>query len=127
MVYTETWIVYLRSDLFDIGLSQYIMSNILKKLPSQDRINQAKKLSAEIFGHSWNPQRIRNGSKVLRAPLRGPEVANYYGINDSIPTFKDFQKWFPELKLIDPRESYRIGMVESRKKRNKGAPKKKSK
>lgn len=102
------------------------MSTILKKLPSKERIQQAKKLSAEIFGNNWNPNNIRNGSKVLRAPLKGPEVASYYGDNDAMPTFKDFKKWFPELGLVDPKETYRVKMVQDRKKRNKGAPKKKS-
>lgn len=100
--------------------------SILSKLPSKERLNAAKELSAKLFGQAWNPNNVRNGAKVLRAPLRGPEVANYYGINDSIPTFKDFKKWFPELKLTDPKEEYRLKMVSDRKKRNKGAPKKKS-
>lgn len=105
---------------------KHFTMSILKKLPSQERINQAKKLSAEIFGHTWNPKNVRNGAKVLRAPLIGPEVVNYYGKNDSIPTFQDFKKWFPALNLVDPKETYRLHMVADRKKRNKGAPKKKT-
>lgn len=99
--------------------------SILKKLPSKARLEQVKKLSSEIFGCTWNPDNIRNGSKILRATLKGPELVNYYGVNDSMPTFQDFKKWFPELRLVDPREAYRVKMVEDRKKRNKGAPKKK--
>lgn len=103
------------------------MTGILNKLPSKARINQLKELSASIFGHRWNPENVRNGSKILRQPLRGPEVVKYYGVNDSMPTFKDFKEWFPELKLVDPKETYRLKMVHDRKKRNKGAPKKQSK
>ncbi|CCE85216.1 Piso0_004798 [Millerozyma farinosa CBS 7064] len=99
--------------------------SILKKLPSKARLEQVKKLSSEIFGSTWNPNNIRNGSKILQAPLKGPQLVNYYGVNDTMPTFQDFKKWFPELKLVDPREAYRVKMVEDRKKRNKGAPKKK--
>lgn len=99
--------------------------SILKKLPSRARLEQVKKLSSEIFESTWNPNNTRNGSKILRAPLKGPELVNYYGVNNSMPTFQDFKKWFPELKLVDPREAYRVKMVEDRKKRNKGAPKKK--
>ncbi|GEQ72874.1 hypothetical protein JCM33374_g6562 [Metschnikowia sp. JCM 33374] len=91
-----------------------------------NQLKQVKKLSAEIFGEAYNPSGIRNGSEVLRTPLRGSEIASYYGVNSSAPTFKDFKKWFPELNLVDPRESYRVKMVIDRKKRNKGAPKKKS-
>ncbi|CAH2355883.1 mitochondrial 37S ribosomal protein S27 [[Candida] railenensis] len=101
------------------------MSSILRKLPSKERLLQVKKLSAEIFGANWNPEGKRNGSKILRAPLKGPELKNYYGDNNATPTFKDFKAWFPELRLVDPKEVYRLKMVDDRKKRNKGAPKKK--
>lgn len=99
---------------------------VLKKVPSPARLNQLKRLSASIFNEAWNPKCIRNGSKVLKAPLLGPKLVNYYGINDSLPTFQDFKQWFPSLKLVDPREKQRLFMVNDRKKRNKGAPKKKS-
>lgn len=102
------------------------MSLILKKLPTKARLAEARKLTAEIFGHTWNPTNSRNGAKVLRAPLRGPEVLAWYGKNGSVPTFKDFKAWFPELDLVDPKEAYRVKMVSDRKKRNKGAPKKKT-
>lgn len=103
------------------------MSSLLKRLPTQARINQAKKLSSEIFSHTWNPSNRRNGAKVLRAPLHGQDLLKYYGINEQLPTFGDFKEWFPELKLVDPRETYRLFMMNDRKKRNKGAPKKKGK
>lgn len=98
---------------------------VLKSLPLKVRLQQVKQLLAEIFGETWNPTCARNGAKVLRAPLKGPEVARYYGVNLEMPTFKDFKAWFPELKLVDPKEEYRLKMVDDRKKRNKGAPKKK--
>ncbi|KAF3990783.1 hypothetical protein FT663_00670 [Candidozyma haemuli var. vulneris] len=99
--------------------------SLLKSLPSKGRMAQVKKLSAQIFGETYNPQNLRNGNKILRQPLRGPELLAWYGNNDAMPTFKDFKKWFPELKLVDPREEERLRMVVDRKKRNKGAPKKK--
>ncbi|EDK36436.1 hypothetical protein PGUG_00534 [Meyerozyma guilliermondii ATCC 6260] len=100
--------------------------SILKGLPSKTRLMEVKKLAADIFQNQWNPNRVRNGAKVLRAPLKGPQVASYYGNNDDMPTFKDFKEWFPELQLTDPKEEYRLKMVRDRKKRNKGAPKKKT-
>ncbi|GEQ72916.1 hypothetical protein JCM33374_g6604 [Metschnikowia sp. JCM 33374] len=54
-------------------------------------------------------------SRLYSLNLCGP-----HGVNSSAPTFKDFKKWFPELNLVDPRESYRVKMVIDRKKRNKG-------
>lgn len=100
--------------------------SILKQLPSKARLEAARKLTAQIFEQTWNPNAVRRGAKFLRAPLIGPEIKNWYGDNDAMPTFKDFKAWFPELKLEDPREVYRRSMVVSRKKRNKGAPKKKT-
>ncbi|GBL48264.1 mitochondral 37S ribosomal protein S27 [Candidozyma auris] len=99
--------------------------SLLKALPSKARMAEVRKLSAQIFGETWNPTNVRNGNKILRQPLRGPELLAYYGNNDAMPTFKDFKRWFPELDLIDPREAERVRMVIDRKKRNKGAPKKK--
>ena len=43
----------------------------------------------------------------------------YYGDNNAVPTFKDFKKWFPQLKLVDPREAHRVFIVADRKRRNK--------
>lgn len=102
------------------------MSHLLQRLPKLARLSEVRKLLAELFGHNWNPQNTRNGAKVLRAPLKGPEVVKYYGVNEDMPTFKDFKSWFPELNLVDPKEAYRVKMVLDRKKRSKGAPKKKS-
>lgn len=99
---------------------------MLKRLPSKERLQQVRRIGAEIFGESWNPNNVRNGAKILRQPLKGPQVVSYYGNNDAMPTFKDFKEWFPELQLVDPKEAYRVKMVQDRKKRNKGAPKKKS-
>lgn len=90
------------------------------------QLKEVKRLLAEIFSETYNPQNARNGAKVLRAPLKGDRVLAWYGDNNSAPTFKDFKLWFPELKLVDPKEAYRVKIVADRKKRNKGAPKKKS-
>lgn len=105
--------------------SLFTAMSILKKINLR-QLKEVKQLLAQIFGETYNPQNVRNGAKVLRAPLKGPEVVSWYGVNDAAPTFKDFKEWFPELRLVDPKEAYRVKMVADRKKRNKGAPKKKS-
>lgn len=115
--------LYVRVEIF--GTTQAPPMSILKSLPSAATRAKVVKLQAQIFGENYNPQRIRNGNKILRQPLRGPEYLSWYGDNDAMPTFKDFKKWFPELDLVDPREAERQRMVIDRKKRNKGAPKKK--
>ncbi|EMG46785.1 RSM27 Mitochondrial 37S ribosomal protein S27 [Candida maltosa Xu316] len=99
--------------------------SVLRALPSKARISEVRKVSAKIFDEFWNPTAKRNPAKILTAPLKGPEYLSYYGDNNAAPTFKDFKKWFPELQIEDPREVYRKFMVEDRKRRNKGAPKKK--
>lgn len=107
------------------GPNFLIIMSVLKALPSRARIQEAQKLSHQIFDQLWNPTAKRNPAKILRAPLQGPELVKYYGDNDAVPTFNDFKKWFPELQLVDPREAHRTFIVEDRKRRNKGAPKKK--
>ncbi|KAG7662441.1 RSM27 [[Candida] subhashii] len=99
---------------------------VLKRLPTKERIHQLQKLSCTIFGEEFNPTGKRSFDHLLKRELVGPQVVKYYGDNDSVPTFKDFKKWFPELKLVDPREEYRLQMAAARRARNKGAPKKKS-
>ena len=99
--------------------------SVLKVLPSKARLAEVRKTSFKIFDQFWNPNAKRNPNKILRAPLKGPEYVKYDGDNNAVPTFKDFKKWFPQLKLVDPREAHRVFIVADRKRRNKGAPKKK--
>ena len=47
--------------------------------------------------------------------MKGPEYVKYYGDNNAVPTFKDFKIWFPQLKLVDPREAHRVFIVADRK------------
>ncbi|CAI5758732.1 unnamed protein product [Candida verbasci] len=101
------------------------MSQILKSFPTKERLHHIRKTYCEIFNQYYNPQAKRNPNNILRKPLKGPQFLKWYGDNSSTPTFSDFKKWFPDLKLVDPRETHRQFMVQDRKRRNKGAPKKK--
>ena len=89
--------------------------SVLKVLPSKARLAEVRKTSFKIFDQFWNPNAKRNPNKILRAPLKGPEYVKYYGDNNAVPTFKDFKKWFPQLKLVDPREAHRVFIVADRK------------
>ncbi|KAI9296447.1 hypothetical protein K502DRAFT_364124 [Neoconidiobolus thromboides FSU 785] len=78
---------------------------------------------AKVFGHHQVGEKsIRTARKFL-TPLKGPELLSYYPEQFNIVSFI---KENPDLNL-DKRtadEDYRLEILESRKKRGKGAPKK---
>ncbi|ANZ76519.1 BA75_04024T0 [Komagataella pastoris] len=94
--------------------------------PSRRRLLELQKLSCEIFNTTFNPTNQRTGAKILRQPLKGTTVANYYGDPDFLK-FKDVQKIykFQEFGLINEEEEYRLMVNASRRRRGKGAPPKK--
>ncbi|CDK24898.1 unnamed protein product [Kuraishia capsulata CBS 1993] len=95
--------------------------------PNKKRLLEVKKLSSEIFNTTFNPSGLRTGAKILKKPLKGPLVKDYYG-DPSFPSFFTMRKlWrFEDLELTNMEEEHRLGMIDQRKKRGKGAPKKKS-
>lgn len=75
--------------------------------PSRARLLELTKLSKQIFHESFNPDQTRRGTSVLRAPLRGPVVSNWY-YDGTFLKFKNIQKAFPDLYLVDMKEQYRL-------------------
>lgn len=75
--------------------------------PSKARLLELSKLSKQIFHESFNPTQARRGSRVLRAPLKGDVLTQYYYPNDFLK-FKYLQQQFPELYLVDAKEQYRL-------------------
>lgn len=98
-----------------------------KGIPCKNRLNEIEAIRKKLLNYLYKPENSRDGFKILNQKLKGPIVSQYYGSNDSVPTFDDFKEWFPHLKLIDPKEDFRLKMLESRRKRNKTAPLKKKK
>ncbi|BGP30000.1 hypothetical protein JCM10296v2_001752 [Rhodotorula toruloides] len=50
-----------------------------RTLPSQGRRRELIKARCDIFGSEYNPDRVRNGAKVLQQRLTGEVKAGYYG------------------------------------------------
>ncbi|CCH62516.1 hypothetical protein TBLA_0H02310 [Henningerozyma blattae CBS 6284] len=89
----------------------------------KNRLRDVAEIQARIFNRTLNPTNKRTGAKFLSRNLRGPSLINYYGNPDFIK-FKQVKAIFPNIKLIDPEEYYRVSRVEFKKSRGKGAPKK---
>ncbi|CAR25879.1 ZYRO0A10230p [Zygosaccharomyces rouxii] len=91
---------------------------------SKDRLLKVAELSAKIFDQNFNPSGVRTGSQILAKRLKGPAVASYYGDPDLL-RFRHLRTLYPGFKFADLDEEYRLTMLEARKRRGKGAPKKK--
>ncbi|KAG8853378.1 hypothetical protein FRB96_008168 [Tulasnella sp. 330] len=89
--------------------------------PTRSRLSALTRLRCDIFSTLYNPTGARTGAKYLRARLRGPAMVEYY---PQQITFKEIDKKYPELKLINFEEEQRLDDVEQHKSRGKGAPKK---
>ncbi|KAG9243360.1 mitochondrial ribosomal subunit S27-domain-containing protein [Calycina marina] len=90
------------------------------------RLLDLMKVQCRIFSHTFNPEGLRLGNKVLRQRLKGPVLAAYYP--RKISTLKDLRKAYsgpdgfeiPNDDHDDWEENHKII-----KARGKGAPKKK--
>ncbi|AGO13475.1 AaceriACL141Cp [[Ashbya] aceris (nom. inval.)] len=90
----------------------------------KERLQQVAQISARIFDQCYNPSGARIGTKILTKRLRGPAMVQYYG-NPDVLRFRQLKSLYPGFKFIDEEEQYRLQMVDSRKRRGKGAPTKK--
>lgn len=90
----------------------------------KNRLLKVAEVSAKIFDQNFNPTNARTGSRILSKRLKGPVVAGYYGDPDFLK-FKHFKTLYPDFQFGDQKEEYRLSMIEARKRRGKGAPKKK--
>ncbi|KAF4631790.1 hypothetical protein G7Y89_g6345 [Cudoniella acicularis] len=108
----------------------------------RSRILDLMKVQCRIFSHTFNPEGLRLGNKVLRQRLKGPALAAYYP--RKMATFKDLQKAYGDsFETYNEEEEERLEMLKmyaelgledlgliltidfSIKARGKGAPKKK--
>jgi len=78
-----------------------------------------RKVQCSIFSTTFNPTSARTGAKYLKGRLRGPSMVEYYPRTLS---FKDINKSYPELNLVDEEEETRILDLMARKARGKGPP-----
>ncbi|TVY40314.1 Mitochondrial 37S ribosomal protein [Lachnellula subtilissima] len=90
----------------------------------RSRILDLMKVQCRIFSHTFNPEGLRLGNKVLRQRLRGPALAAYYP--RKMATFKDLQKAYgDQYENFDEEQEDRLEKIKMIKARGKGAPKKK--
>ncbi|TVY84886.1 Mitochondrial 37S ribosomal protein S27 [Lachnellula suecica] len=90
----------------------------------RSRILDLMKVQCRIFSHTFNPEGLRLGNKVLRQRLKGPALAAYYP--RKMATFKDLKKAYgDDYETFDEGEEERLEKIKMIKARGKGAPKKK--
>ncbi|EGD92922.1 Mitochondrial ribosomal subunit S27 [Trichophyton tonsurans CBS 112818] len=91
----------------------------------RSRMLDLLKVQCRIFSHTFNPENLRLGNKILRQRLRGAALASYYP--RKTVTFEDLERAYRPMGLItfDPLRSHHEEMNQIRKLRGKGAPKKK--
>ncbi|EEQ29100.1 hypothetical protein McanMca71_000853 [Microsporum canis] len=91
----------------------------------RSRILDLLKVQCRIFSHTFNPEGLRLGNKILRQRLRGAALASYYP--RKTVSFRDLQDAYRPMGLetYDPERLYHEEMNQIRKLRGKGAPKKK--
>ncbi|KAJ1733751.1 mitochondral 37S ribosomal protein S27 [Coemansia sp. Benny D160-2] len=82
-------------------------------------------LSAKIFGNTFNPTGARTGNYILRQGFRGELMMRYYPPAQDVNKTK-VSKLGQQLgeRLYNPDEIDRLNVLERRKARGKGAPKK---
>ncbi|KAH8593216.1 mitochondrial ribosomal subunit S27-domain-containing protein [Bisporella sp. PMI_857] len=90
------------------------------------RVLDLIKVQCKVFNHTFNPEGLRLGNKILRQRLKGPVIAEYYPRKMS--TLKDLRKAFSgpdgfEVPMDDHEEWEEKHKII--KARGKGAPKKK--
>lgn len=81
------------------------------------------KTQARIFNSNFNPTAQRNSNKILRKPLLGPLVKDYYIKQPSILR-KVLRPMDNTWTATPASEAYRIKFLEQRRKRGKAPPKK---
>ncbi|KAJ1987892.1 mitochondral 37S ribosomal protein S27 [Dimargaris cristalligena] len=86
------------------------------------RQQQIAAISARIFGRAFNAEGKRTGERVLRQPIRGPEVVSYYPPEPF--SFRELREMYPDMELIDLKEGARLAKIETLRRRGKGAPEK---
>ncbi|CBY00929.1 hypothetical protein IAQ61_011833 [Plenodomus lingam] len=89
----------------------------------RQRILDIMRVQCSVFNTTYNPERLRVGSRILHQRLKGPSVASYYP--PRIGTISQLRSLYGEHQLIDEDEEDWLEHLNVAKSRGKGAPKKK--
>jgi len=80
------------------------------------------RVQCRVFDTSYNPERLRAGTRILHQRLRGPAVVSYYP--PRIGTIRQLRSLYPEHELFDDDEEDWVEHLNLANSRGKGAPKK---
>ncbi|CAN9387072.1 unnamed protein product [Alternaria sp. RS040] len=89
----------------------------------RQRVLDLMRVQCNVFNTTYNPERLRLGSRILHQRLKGPAVASYYP--PRIGTISQLRSLYPEHQIIDEEEEDWLEHLNVAKSRGKGAPKKK--
>ncbi|EUC33526.1 hypothetical protein COCVIDRAFT_34903 [Bipolaris victoriae FI3] len=89
----------------------------------RQRVLDLMRVQCKVFNTTYNPERLRLGSRILHQRLKGPSVASYYP--PRIGTIPQLRSLYPEHQIIDEAEEDWLEHLNVAKSRGKGAPKKK--
>lgn len=81
------------------------------------------KASCRVFNTTYNPERVRIGSHIMRQRLKGASVASYYP--PRIGTIAQLRSLYPENELLDEEEEDWLEHLNVARSRGKSVPKKK--
>lgn len=80
-------------------------------------------VQCKVFNTTYNPNRLRLGSRILHQRLKGPSVVSYYP--PRIGTIRHLRSLYPEHDIIDDDEEDWVEHLNVATSRGKGTPKKK--
>jgi len=89
----------------------------------RSRIIDLLKVQCGIFHTTFNPDRLRLGTKILHQRLRGSAVASYYPRR--IGTTQDLRRLYPDFDVVDEQEDDWLEKMKVAKIKGKAPPKKK--
>ncbi|KAF2992922.1 mitochondral 37S ribosomal protein S27 [Curvularia kusanoi] len=87
------------------------------------RVLDLMKASCRVFNTTYNPERVRIGSHIMRQRLKGASVASYYP--PRIGTIAQLRSLYPENELLDDEEEDWLEHLNVARSRGKSVPKKK--
>ncbi|KAL5119033.1 hypothetical protein ACEQ8H_002957 [Pleosporales sp. CAS-2024a] len=89
----------------------------------RQRILELMRVSCRVFSTTFNPDRLRLGSRILHQRLKGPSVASYYP--PRIGTVAQLRSLYPDNDIMDEKEEDWLESLGVARSRGKGTPKKK--
>jgi small subunit ribosomal protein S33 len=89
----------------------------------RQRVLALMQASCRVFNTTYNPDRVRLGSRILHQRLKGAAVASYYP--PRIGTIPQLRSLYPEHEIMDEKEEDWLEHLGVAKSRGKSPPKKK--